>query len=83
MIRGTFTGLRAVDRPDVVTGVLWIPECEATNSGSHLTFRVAIRAQQRQAELEEALEALPAHRKVRDGSARCDRDSPNRALCAD
>jgi hypothetical protein len=41
MIRGGFHGLRAPEHPDVVTGVLWIRECEITNIGPHVTFRIA------------------------------------------
>lgn len=41
MIRGGFHGLRAPQRPDVVTGVLWIRECEITNVGPRVTFQVA------------------------------------------
>lgn len=41
LIRGGFTGLRAPDRPDVVTGVLWIRHCEITNAGLHVTFHIA------------------------------------------
>lgn len=40
LIRGAFTGLRAPDRPDVVTGVLWIRQCEISNAGLHVTFHV-------------------------------------------
>ena len=40
-IRGMFNGLRATDRPDVVTGVLWIRECEITNAGAHVSFHIA------------------------------------------
>ncbi len=40
MIRGSFQGLRAPDRPDVVTGVLWIRQCKITNAGTHVTFRI-------------------------------------------
>lgn len=41
MIRGGFQGLRAPDHPDVVTGVLWIRQCEITNAGAHVTFRIS------------------------------------------
>jgi hypothetical protein len=41
MIRGGFSGLRSPDHPDVVTGVLWIRECEITNVGARVTFRLA------------------------------------------
>jgi len=40
MVRGGFQGLRAPDHPDVVTGVLWIRECEITNVGAHVTFHI-------------------------------------------
>ena len=40
LIRGGFNGLRAVDDPDVVTGVLWIRECDITNAGLHVTFHI-------------------------------------------
>lgn len=41
LIRGGFHGLRAPERPDVVTGVLWIRECEITNIGPRMTFEIA------------------------------------------
>lgn len=41
MIRGGFQGLRAPDRPDVVTGVLWIRQCEITNVGVNVRFRIS------------------------------------------
>ena len=41
MIRGGFSGLRAPDHPDVVTGVLWIRQCEISNVGAHVTFRIS------------------------------------------
>lgn len=40
MIRGGFSGLRAPDHPDVVTGVLWVRKCEITNVGERVTFRI-------------------------------------------
>lgn len=40
MIRGGFYGLRAPDHPDVVTGVLWIRECEISNVGVQVTFHI-------------------------------------------
>lgn len=40
LMRSGFTGLRAADRPDVVTGVLWIRDCEISNAGSRLTFHM-------------------------------------------
>lgn len=41
IIRGGFHGLRASTHPDVVTGVLWIRECEITNVGPRVTFQIA------------------------------------------
>jgi hypothetical protein len=41
MIRGGFTGLRSPDHPDVVTGVLWIRECEISNVGARVSFHIA------------------------------------------
>jgi hypothetical protein len=41
LIRGGFHGLRAPEHPDVVTGVLWIRECEITNIGPRVTFHIA------------------------------------------
>jgi hypothetical protein len=40
MIRDGFHGLRSPDHPDVVTGVLWIRQCEITNAGPHVTFHI-------------------------------------------
>jgi hypothetical protein len=40
-VRGGFIGLRAPDRPGVVTGVLWIRACEISNAGLHVTFHIA------------------------------------------
>jgi hypothetical protein len=40
MIRDGFHGLRSPDHPDVVTGVLWIRQCEITNAGAHVTFHI-------------------------------------------
>ena len=40
LIRGVFNGLRAPDHPDVVTGVLWLRECEATNVATNVTFHI-------------------------------------------
>ena len=37
MIRGQFRGLRAADRPDTVTGVLWIRDCKITNDDTRVT----------------------------------------------
>lgn len=41
MIRGGFHGLRSAEHPEVVTGVLWIRECEITNVGPRVKFGVA------------------------------------------
>jgi hypothetical protein len=41
MIRGQFRGLRAPDRPGVVTGVLWIRQCAITNEGTRVHFELA------------------------------------------
>jgi hypothetical protein len=38
LIQGQFRPLRAVDRPDVVTGLIWIRDCQATSVGSKVTF---------------------------------------------
>jgi hypothetical protein len=40
MIVDGFRGLRAPDAPDVVTGVLWIRDCEISNDGTHVTFEI-------------------------------------------
>ena len=40
MIRGQFRALRAPDRPDIATGVLWIRGCEITNDGARVTFHL-------------------------------------------
>jgi hypothetical protein len=40
-IRGGFHGLRAVEHPEVVTGVLWIRECKITNVGARVKFHIA------------------------------------------
>jgi hypothetical protein len=41
MIRQGFYGLRDPDHLDVVTGVLWIRDCEISNVGAHVTFQIA------------------------------------------
>ena len=41
LVRGQFRPLRAVDNPDLVTGILWIRECKITNSGTKATFELA------------------------------------------
>jgi len=38
LVRGQFRPLRALDRPDVVTGALWIRGCQITNVGTKVTF---------------------------------------------
>ena len=38
LMRGQFRPLRAIDRPDVVTGALWIRGCKITNAGTKVTF---------------------------------------------
>lgn len=40
LIRGQFRGLRAPDRPGVVTGVLWIRDCSITHEGTHVTYAI-------------------------------------------
>lgn len=40
MIRNGFHGLRSPDDPGVVTGVLWIRQCEITNVGVNVTFHL-------------------------------------------
>jgi hypothetical protein len=35
---GQFRPLHAVDRPDVVTGMMWIRDCKITNVGTKVTF---------------------------------------------
>jgi len=37
-VRGQFRPLRAVDRPDVVTGMMWIRDCKITNVDTKATF---------------------------------------------
>ncbi len=41
MIEGQFIGLPAPDRPNVMTGVLWIRQCKITNEGTRVAFRLA------------------------------------------
>jgi hypothetical protein len=41
MIEGQFLPLRAPDRPDVRTGVLWIRHCTITNDGTRVTFALS------------------------------------------
>jgi hypothetical protein len=38
LIRGQFRPLRAVDRPEVVTGMMWIRDCKVTNVDTKVTF---------------------------------------------
>jgi hypothetical protein len=38
LVRGQFRPLRAIDHPDVVTGVMWIRECKITSAGTKVTF---------------------------------------------
>jgi len=40
MIRGQFRGLRDPERPDVVTGVLWIHGCKIDSDGTQVTFHL-------------------------------------------
>jgi hypothetical protein len=41
MIKGQFRPLRAPDRRDTVTGILWIRDCSITNEGTRVTFHLA------------------------------------------
>src|SRR5690349_83258 len=41
LMRGQFRPLRAPDRPDVSTGVLWIRDCDITSSGDDVMFHLA------------------------------------------
>jgi hypothetical protein len=41
LVRGQFRPLRAVERPDVVTGVMWIRNCKITNVGTKVTFELS------------------------------------------
>jgi hypothetical protein len=38
LVRGQFRPLRAMDRPDVVTGAMWIRDCKITSVGTQVTF---------------------------------------------
>jgi hypothetical protein len=38
LVSGQFRPLRALDRPDVVTGLMWIRDCKITNVGTKVTF---------------------------------------------
>jgi hypothetical protein len=41
LVRGQFRPLRAPDRPDVVTGVMWIRECKVSNVGTKVTVALS------------------------------------------
>jgi hypothetical protein len=41
MIKGQFRPLRAPDRRDTVTGILWIRDCQIANDGTRVTFHLA------------------------------------------
>ena len=41
LIRGQFRPLRAPDRPDVVTGIMWIRECKMSNVGTKVTVALS------------------------------------------
>jgi hypothetical protein len=41
LVRGQFRPLRAVDRPDLVTGMMWIRECKIVNDGTKVTFALS------------------------------------------
>ena len=41
MVRGQFRGLRAPDRPGLVTGTLWIRDCKLTNDGTNVKFELS------------------------------------------
>lgn len=41
LIRGLFKGLRDSERPDVVTGIIWIRECRITADGTRVTFALS------------------------------------------
>ncbi len=38
LIRGQFRPLHAADRPDIVTGMMWIRDCKVTNVDTKVTF---------------------------------------------
>ena len=40
-LRGGFHGLRSPDHPDVVSGVMWIRECEVSSTGAQIKLHVA------------------------------------------
>jgi hypothetical protein len=41
LIRGQFRPLRAPDRPELVTGVMWIRECKVSNVGTKVTVALS------------------------------------------
>jgi hypothetical protein len=41
LVRGQFRPLRASDRPDVVTGILWIRQCKVSNVGTKVTLTLS------------------------------------------
>lgn len=41
MIEGKFIGLPAANRPDVISGVLWIRHCKISNDGTRVGFELA------------------------------------------
>jgi hypothetical protein len=38
LVRGQFRPLRAADRPELVTGAMWIRDCKITSAGTKVTF---------------------------------------------
>ena len=41
LVRGQFRPLRAPDRPDVVTGIMWIRECKVSSVGTKVTVALS------------------------------------------
>ncbi len=41
LMRGQFRGLRAAERPGVVTGVLWIRDCQITSDGTRVHYAIS------------------------------------------
>ncbi len=41
LVRGQFRPLRALDRPDVGTGIRWIRDCKIVNDGTKVTFTLS------------------------------------------
>jgi hypothetical protein len=41
LVKGQFRPLRAPDRPDVVTGIMWIRECKVSNIGTKVTVALS------------------------------------------